>query len=177
MIIAAIYPVLLWFLVFRFRRTWPGFLLALLGTLAVWPIAHLTQTLSGPITGLVFSRIVYGEMALIGLVAAWLVSMRLPPTHPVCPYCRYDLRGLPIGTPGSVCPECGQALNPKSSDPTEPFCLCCGCKLASLDPALTGQTCPACGADESDFGNWTRAKTVRARAESERTRRQGRSTR
>ena len=93
--------------------------------------------------------------------------MRRPPANPTCPYCCYDLTGLP-GEPGSVCPECGHVLKPSPEDPTEPYCLCCGHKLGHLDPAQRGQTCPACGAGESDFGNWTRAKTVRARAEAER---------
>lgn len=177
MIIAAIYPVLLWFLVFRFRRTWPGVAIFVIGTLLVWPVARGAQSVSGSIIGGVLANMVYGEMALIGLVAAWLLTMRRPPAYPVCPYCRYNLTGLPTGIPGSVCPECGQVLNPSPTDPTDPFCLCCGTKLVGLDPNASGQTCPSCGADECDFGNWTRAKAVRARADAARAGPHGRSAR
>jgi hypothetical protein len=170
-IIAAIYPVFLWFVVFRLRRTWPGLVLALLGTAAVWPAAQVSQMIGGSVTGGVIAKLVYGEMTLIGLVSLWLVTMRRPSTHPVCPYCRYNLTGLMgMDEPGRVCPECGHELNPPPSRPEQPYCLCCGRVLAGLDANATGQTCPGCGAGEDEFGNWTRAKAVRERAAAERAR-------
>ena len=172
MIIAAIYPVFLWFFVFRFRRTWPGLALAVVGTLMVWPVARFAQASAGS-TGTVLARLVYAEMALIGLVSVWLVTMRRPPTHPVCPYCRYDLSGLPATLPGALCPECGNELNPPPNRASEPYCLSCGRALGELDPAETGQACPGCGAGEESFSNWRKAKEVLARAEAERNRRPG----
>lgn len=172
MIIAAIYPVFLWFVVFKLRRTWPGLALAIAGTLAVWPVAQFSQMVAGSVTGGVIAKLVYGEMALIACVSLWLVTMKRPPAHPVCPYCRYDLSGLPSMKAGvsGLCPECGQELNPRAVHPGEPYCLCCGTLLRGLNPDATGQTCPGCGADESEFGNWTRAKAVLARAQAERAR-------
>lgn len=170
MIIAAIYPVFLWLLAFRFRRTWPGFALVAIGTLLVWPVAQLAAAVAGP-TGGVIAKLVYGEMTLIGLVALWLATMRRPPSYPMCPYCRYDLTGLPLDAAGAVCPECGQELHPSPTRALEPYCLCCGRLLKGLDPRATGQTCPGCGAGEEEFGNWKRARAVLARAQAERSRR------
>lgn len=172
MIIAAIYPVFLWFVVFKLRRTWLGVALAIAGTLAVWPVAQLSQMVAGSITGGVIAKLIYGEMTLIAVVSLWLVTMRRPPAYPVCPYCRYNLSGLPArkGRESGRCPECGQELNPKAVHPGEPYCLCCGTLLRGLDPNTSGQTCPGCGAVEAEFGNWKRAKAVLARAQADRAR-------
>ncbi|MFT3685657.1 MAG: hypothetical protein QM783_12145 [Phycisphaerales bacterium] len=167
MIIAAIYPVFLWFMVFRFRRTWLGAAIAIVGTLLVLPIGLLTQRISGATTGFVLSRIIYGEMTLIGIVSAWLATMRRAPGNPVCPYCKYDVTGLSLN-PGTVCPECGNELIPGNRDPREPYCLCCGQKLGPLNPSVPGQTCPSCGAGEVDFGNWGRARVLREQARAKR---------
>lgn len=181
MIIAAIYPVFLWFMVFRFRRTWVGIAFAVAGTLMVWPIALVAQRISGASTGFVLSRLVYGEMALIGIVSTWLVTMRRPPTNPVCPYCKYDLTGLSHDV-GTICPECGNDLFPGNKDPLESYCLCCGQRLGRLDPNTTGLTCPTCGAGEADFGNWPRGRYLREQIRAEKEGRaprapQGRKTR
>lgn len=170
MIIAAIYPVFLWFFVFRMRRTWRGAALVACGTLAFWPIAQLVQMIGGTVTGGVIAKLVYAEMILIGLVAFWLVLMRRPSSIPLCPYCRYNLAGLPTGSPDAVCPECGNTLHPELKRPDTPFCLACGHVLVGLDPDATGQRCPACGADESEFGNWKRARAVLAKAQADRAR-------
>jgi hypothetical protein len=177
-IIAAIYPVFLWFMVFRFRRTWLGIVFAVAGTLMVWPVALLAQRISGASTGFVLSRLVYGEMTLIGIVSAWLAAMRRPPTNPVCPYCKYDLTGLPHQV-GAVCPECGYDLVPGSRNPLESSCRCCGHRLGLLDPSSTNLTCPACGAGEVDFSNWPRGRELRERIRAEKEGRtpQGRKTR
>ncbi|MBY0309087.1 MAG: hypothetical protein K2Q09_10130 [Phycisphaerales bacterium] len=164
-IIAAIYPVFLWFMVFRFRRTWPGVALALSGTLLVWPAAEFARHAPGNSTGFALSRIVYGEMVLIGVVSAWLALMRRPPGYPVCPYCRYSLVGLATDAPRAVCPECGHLLHPERENPAEPFCLCCGQRLGgAAGMSRVPERCPSCGAGQEDYGNWVRADRVRRRA-------------
>lgn len=182
MIIAAIYPVFLFIFVYRQRRTWLGLAIALCGTALLWPIARLVRYLvqqnAGEQTGVMFSNLVYGEMTLIGLIALWLVSMKRRTKQPLCPYCHYDMTGLPVGATGTTCPECGNTLKAEPMRPWMPVCHGCGMTLEKLDPTVSGQTCPGCGADESQFGNWTRAKALRTEAIAKRAAgNQGRSSR
>jgi hypothetical protein len=122
-VLAAIYPVFLWLLVFRYRRTWPGVLIAVIGTTLVWFIADLIAFLGNETNNggpAIFANLIRGEMVFIGVVSAWLCSMRRKPDHPHCPYCRYDLSGHTAALP-RICPECGQSLPPlRPSVPDQP---------------------------------------------------------
>ncbi len=111
MILAAIYPLLVWTLVYRLRRTWPGFALALVGGVTVLLLVPLLRMLMpGAIEA--FTILLYAEAVLVALIGVWIATLRRPPSvHTYCVACHYDLSGIDVRSPGAVCPECGDRLS------------------------------------------------------------------
>jgi hypothetical protein len=116
LIIAAIYPVLLWLVVFRFRRRLVGLVVLGAGTLVLWPLATIVTKLgavglSGGGGGMLVAKLMWAEMFLVVLIGGALWLVRRPPAHPYCAYCHYDLTGLDTSQVQVPCPECGECLS------------------------------------------------------------------
>lgn len=107
MFLATLYPLCVWLLVFRHRRTWRGLLIAAAGVAFGFIVAFIFGSFED--TG-VLAVIVRFEAVLVTAVSLWLWSMRRAIRHVHCASCRYDLRGL-NPTPGTRCPECGEPWN------------------------------------------------------------------
>lgn len=114
MILFALHAVLVWALAFRWRRRWPAFAVVLLGATLPALISRI-QELARLVPpdwrvlafGFELKLLFWAESAIVLGLGLFIAALPRRPSHPHCPYCHYDLRGL--GGPDR-CPECGQAL-------------------------------------------------------------------
>lgn len=143
LILAAIYPVVIWYLVYRLRRTWAGFALALTAGLAVWALAPAIARLI-PRGGELIGVLIYAEAALVTLIGVWIATLRRPPTvDHYCPHCHYDLDGLDLRT-DTRCPECGEGLPGRDRPKALEKCPTCGEDLEGIDLRSRKGRCPTC---------------------------------
>lgn len=150
MIIAAIYPVFVWFLVYRLRRTLIGISLPFVSAALVVLIAPLLQTMIGR-SAVPLLPLLYAEAGLLLAVGLWLSLMPRPvPTGSRCEHCGYSLAGLDTAVQGALCPECGGDVTP----PSLRKCDTCGTSLANVDLSRRGQRCRRC----STILPWIRPK-------------------
>lgn len=111
MILAAIYPLLVWTLVYRLRRTWPGYALAVGGGITVLLLVPVLRALM-PRAIEAFTILLYAEAVLVALIGVWIATLKRPPrVSSYCLACHYDLSGIDVRSPGAVCPECGDRLS------------------------------------------------------------------
>lgn len=115
MVLAALYPVIVWLFVFRYRRTLLGLLLAVGAVIAAWLLADLMVYFAGGNNGQLLRLLIRAETVLLAVISLWLWSMKRRPLYVHCDSCWYDLRGH---TSASVvqCPECG-TVQPRVSTP------------------------------------------------------------
>ncbi len=144
LILAAIYPVIVWFLIYRLRRTWPGFVLAIVAGSVVWALAPTIKSFV-PKGGEVISVLIYAEAALVSIIGLWIATLRRPPNlHVYCPSCHYDLEGLTPEAMGTRCPECGELLPPRERPKVLANCPTCDQALTAADLRGRGPRCPTC---------------------------------
>jgi len=149
-IIAALYPVCVWFVVYRLRRTPLGVALPFFSAALVVVIAPLLQHFIGR-SAVPLMPLVYAEAALLLSVGLWLALMPRPvPPGSRCEHCSYNLAGLDTNVQGARCPECGGDVTP----PSLRKCETCGNTLAGVDLSQRGQRCGRCGT----ILPWTRAR-------------------
>lgn len=109
MIIFAIYAMLVWYLVLRWRRRVLGFVVALGSGLAALAIGRYVPDMFASADGAFGMKwLIYAEAVLVGGMGLFIACLPRKPEYAHCPYCRYDLRGLDEGT--ARCPECGQPV-------------------------------------------------------------------
>jgi DNA-directed RNA polymerase subunit RPC12/RpoP len=143
LILAAIYPVLVWFLVYRLRRRWSGFALAILAGTLVWVLAPTLGRLI-PRGSELIGALIYAEAVLVTLIGLWIATLRRPPAvDHYCSHCHYDLDGLILG-PGARCPECGEGVPTREPPKALERCTTCGLMLAGVDLASRKGRCPTC---------------------------------
>ncbi|MBL0870918.1 MAG: hypothetical protein IBJ18_10120 [Phycisphaerales bacterium] len=130
MIILPLYALYIWFLAFRWRRTWRGYAVSAAGGLAVLLLAIIGDKYFGGVSDKVdrldlLKVIFWAEGAAVFFVGTIIASAPRSDGRVRCLYCRYDLSGhaheqIP------VCPECGmpadgfasmrsQRLNPQQA--------------------------------------------------------------
>lgn len=141
LILAAIYPVLVWFLAYRYRRTPIGIAIPIMAGLLAGTLAPMLRVWAGR-SAEALVPLVYAESVLVLAVGVWLSLMpRRKPSGHYCPHCHYDLAGLDTTTPGAVCPECGGDVTPASLN----SCSTCQAPTEGRDLTRTGQRCSRCG--------------------------------
>lgn len=111
MIILPLYALYIWFLAFRWRRTWRGYAVGAAGGLAVLILAIVGDKYFGGVSDKVdrfdlMKVIFWAEGAAVFFVGTIIASAPRGDGRVRCLYCRYDLSGhaheqIP------VCPECG----------------------------------------------------------------------
>lgn len=111
MVFFILYAIAVWIAVFLIRRRWIALITLALSLAPIGGFSHvcvlfLPFAQSEPAeTWLYYVALAYAVVILcVGLVIA-LRPPRLPPGH--CHRCRYDLSGIA----GTVCPECGAAID------------------------------------------------------------------
>ncbi len=111
MIILPLYALYIWYLAFRWRRTWRGYAVGAAGGLAVLILAIVGDKYFGGVSDKVdrfdlMKVIFWAEGAAVFFVGTLIASAPRGDGRVRCLYCRYDLSGhaheeIP------VCPECG----------------------------------------------------------------------
>lgn len=111
MIILPLYALYIWYLAFRWRRTWRGYAVGAAGGLAVLLLAIVGDKYFGGVSDKVdrfdlMKVIFWAEGAAVFFVGTIIASAPRSDGRVRCLYCRYDLSGhaheqIP------VCPECG----------------------------------------------------------------------
>jgi DNA-directed RNA polymerase subunit RPC12/RpoP len=140
-IIAAIFPIFIWFLCYRFRRSAIGITIPFAAGALVMILSPLLKAFllrsAEPLLPLI-----YAEAVLITGVGLWLATMpRKKDRDRSCRHCEYDLTGLDINVEGARCPECGGDITPASTH----TCVTCSASLHALDLTIPGQRCKKCG--------------------------------
>lgn len=140
MLLFPFYAVLIWYYAGKYRRSWKGGVVVLLGFLgfAALELLLIWAGLLG-IAGLEpwdIVRLLIPAAIVVTAVAIFIVCLPRPaPGHVHCAACHYDLSGLEPHD--LLCPECGAPWAVPSHCPT------CRLPLAGLPP---GQLrCPSCG--------------------------------
>ncbi len=112
MFLFAVYPVFMWYLAMRWRRTWRGVASVGAGLFAMGLVTLLigrfTWIEEADRTLLRAMMVPYG--AFVGFIGLYIVSLPRPMSHKllwVCGGCGYDMSGLPTDS-ASACPECGR---------------------------------------------------------------------
>lgn len=112
MLIFPIYALLVWYVCFRWRRSWIAFLAALAGAFAVVTLALMDARLrvwfNLPRTA--FSNLqilLWIEAIAVGVVGLFIACLPRGYSRRPCRRCGYDLSGLEDANP--TCPECGLA--------------------------------------------------------------------
>lgn len=107
------YALLVWWLACRHRRTIPGLLIVVLGTLALIGISAFHSKLQVWSDNRIYvpplQTMLKSFTILVAIVGLYIVV--LPRRHPpgACPTCGYDLSALT--SESGVCPECGAPLD------------------------------------------------------------------
>jgi hypothetical protein len=143
MIFFPVYAVLIWYFCLRWRRTWIGWAMLLLGVAGVGVVAWFHQTinhmLNGAWDGPLFPILLAAEAALVFVVGAFIALLPLEVVQLPCRGCRYDLAGLEEENP--TCPECGMAHAARKVRRR----LCRGCGREMFLPRRENPTCDSCG--------------------------------
>lgn len=126
MFVFALYPVLVWYAAFRWRRQWPAFaiiagvsgllLIYLLRSLAAEPGRSTFPELTA------FKLILVPYVSVIGCAGLFVAVLPRPvacAAQAWCGRCGYDMDGLSHAA-GSRCPECGAAGEVRLASPRPP---------------------------------------------------------
>jgi hypothetical protein len=114
-ILFAVHAVIVWALAFRWRRTWLGVGVVLLGATLPALITRTPELFRFiPASyqfmnfGVELKLLLWAESAMVLLLGGFILLLPRRPTHAHCPYCFYDTRGLDPKL--DLCPECGQLM-------------------------------------------------------------------
>src|ERR1051325_12209144 len=140
MILFPIYAVVIWYLCFRWRRTWIGWAALVLGLAGVGLISWMhmvfnTAVFSDSVNPMLFQILLVAEAGLVLVMGGFSVTLPVEVAELPCRRCRYDLAGLEEENP--TCPECGMRHAAKKVRLRS--CRACGAGLF-----VSGHENPAC---------------------------------
>ena len=113
MLIFMFYAVAVWYGAVRWRRTWLGFIWVTAGVLGVFGVIQFHRLLntwtSYDIYLPVLQTLLWGYVALVGMVGYFVACIPQARAPWCCVKCGYDLTGVPGF--GERCPECGHEFD------------------------------------------------------------------
>ena len=147
MILFPVYAVFVWYLCFRWRRSWVAWASLFLGVAGVATLAWFHVTVSvialGASDSPLFPILLAAEAGLILIVGAFIAMLPLEVADTPCRRCQYDLAGLELDNP--TCPECGMVHAARKVKRR----ACRGCGAEMFVVGSDNPVCSKCGIENA----------------------------